>query len=592
MQAMIGQRTGRRARLALGGVLGAFFVALPAADATAGVFTIDSCQADRLGFSTRAFRDFATRGMMIRRACNPDGWGLRGLITGNVVGRGRVPRGSVALLTLTAPPGTRMTSFRWAGSMRRRDCRFAIQLWADAPDIRPVPIKNVRANRYCPSPPLRGRTRQLRAVSPPAQLLHVPSRVYRVTGATRIVQRVICVGDRKRKWCSARGRNYMRTYKASIGIVDNLPPAVAIMQNTPLARGAWVAGRQPLNYAASDNVGVRLARAFVAGRQRGSHDRPCTLGASVGSYLDPVPCPNGPGQIAVDTRAALEGTQSLVVQAQDAAGNTRISGAVTARIDNTPPARVDVGVEGGQDWRNQNDWSVAWIYRPEGDRAPIVAATYKLCASAGQPCTRGTYSGPNVSRLELTVPGPGEWTLSLWRRDAAGNEAESVAVRPPSRSAFLARGTRARRDSLMLRPVRVLRLTSRCVSDRSADLLIKCPNGTFPTSDVCVEASPRPSASYGTAIVECADAGRPAGPGRRLPTHGELRAALAAVPLAPGGELTSEVLPSSTTPGTLDVLYVTDDVGSVAVTPNTGAGGKAFRCVMDPSNLMRDRGGK
>jgi hypothetical protein len=32
------------------------------------------------------------------------------------------------------------------------------------------------------------------------------------------------------------------------------------------------------------------------------------------------------------------------------------------------------------------------------------------------------------------------------------------------------------------------------------------------------------------------------------------------------------------------VLYVTDQVGSAALTPNTAAGGKAFRCVADPLN--------
>lgn len=118
----------------------------------------------------------------------------------------------------------------------------------------------------------------------------------------------------------------------------------------------------------------------------------------------------------------------------------------------------------------------------------------------------------------------------------------------------------------------------------AAALKIRCPGGTFPIADVCVELSPRAASSYGTAVVECADTGRPAGPGRRLPTHGELRAALAGVRLAPGGELTSEVYPSTSAPGSLDVLYVTDQVGSAAVTPNTGTGAKAFRCVADPLN--------
>jgi hypothetical protein len=116
------------------------------------------------------------------------------------------------------------------------------------------------------------------------------------------------------------------------------------------------------------------------------------------------------------------------------------------------------------------------------------------------------------------------------------------------------------------------------------EFLLRCASGTFPIADVCVETTARTAAPYGTAVNQCASTGAPAGPGRRLPTHGELQAALSAVQLAPGGELTSEVVPSSTTAGSLDVLYVTDEVGSVAVTPNTFAGGKAFRCVADPSN--------
>ena len=118
----------------------------------------------------------------------------------------------------------------------------------------------------------------------------------------------------------------------------------------------------------------------------------------------------------------------------------------------------------------------------------------------------------------------------------------------------------------------------------SADqFVLACPDGTFAIADVCVERSPRPPVAYGAAVIQCATTGFPAGPGRRLPTHGELRAALTGVQLAAGGELTSEVYPSSVL-GQVDVLIVTDQAGSVATTPNTGAGAKAFRCVADPLN--------
>src|SRR5215212_11875538 len=85
--------------------------ALMSGQAEAGEFRVASCQADRLNFSTQAFSDFATRGMKIKRACNPEGPGLRGLITANVVQRGRVRRGARAIVSITAPDGTRFTRF-------------------------------------------------------------------------------------------------------------------------------------------------------------------------------------------------------------------------------------------------------------------------------------------------------------------------------------------------------------------------------------------------------------------------------------------------------------------------------------------------
>ncbi len=118
----------------------------------------------------------------------------------------------------------------------------------------------------------------------------------------------------------------------------------------------------------------------------------------------------------------------------------------------------------------------------------------------------------------------------------------------------------------------------------AAELRVRCPADAFPIADVCVERISRGNASYGSAVLQCAQVGTPAGPGRRLPTHGELRAALGAVTLAPGGELTANVYPSATDPGRLDVLVVTDQVGGVALTPDTAAGGKAYRCATDPLN--------
>ncbi len=404
--------------VAVVGAVSTLLLALSSSAAFAGQFTVASCQADRLNFSTSAFDDFATRGMTIRRACNPVGAGIRGLVTANSTRRGTVRRGSVAMVTISAPAGTRFTTFRWAGSARRRDCRYALQLYADGPGIKTIPIKNVRANRRCSRP---GR----------AQARGYRLRTFNVSGATRIVQRVICQGGDGRRSCSARGINYLRTYQAVVDVADDQAPTATIASDTPLASGAWVSGNQPLNYHAEDNVGVRLAQAIVGSQPGGSDQRYCSLATPDGAFAEGVPCPNGRGHISVDTKSfPQEGTQQLVVRVQDTAGNVGGSPGVTARIDNTAPASVDVSVEGGEQWRNQNNFAVTWANPPEGDRAPIAGAEFKVCAASGGSCSAATQSGNEITRLPVQVPGLGEWTLSLWRRDGAGNADQATASVP------------------------------------------------------------------------------------------------------------------------------------------------------------------
>jgi hypothetical protein len=118
-------------------------------------------------------------------------------------------------------------------------------------------------------------------------------------------------------------------------------------------------------------------------------------------------------------------------------------------------------------------------------------------------------------------------------------------------------------------------------------LLLKCPKGTLSAADVCVETQPRAPTTYTSAVLTCGSTDSTQAPGRRLPTHGELRKAFdfdQLGPIAAGGELTGEVYPSSARPGDLDVLYMSDEVGSVGVVPNRPDGAKAFRCVADPLN--------
>jgi hypothetical protein len=118
------------------------------------------------------------------------------------------------------------------------------------------------------------------------------------------------------------------------------------------------------------------------------------------------------------------------------------------------------------------------------------------------------------------------------------------------------------------------------------ELLLRCPPGTLAAADVCFETQPRPPAIYTTAVLQCGGTDGPPRPGRRLPTHGELQQAFTfqQIQIAPGGELTSEVYPSSSLPGQVQALYMTNEAGNVGLVPDGAGGQKAFRCVADPLN--------
>jgi hypothetical protein len=363
--------------------------------AEAGEFTIDACQADAGNFASGAFEQFATRGMRWRRACDPLGPGLRGLVTANVTRSGQVAQGAQSAFVLDAPPGTAFSRLRWSGHAQRRDCRYALQLYALRPDGSSVAIKNVRADHHCPE------AAHAQASSWPRP------HSYELGGATRIVQRVVCVGASSQDFCSARGLNYLQTFTAEATVADSLGPAVSILGEGPLARGEWVSGMQSVAYEASDNVGVKGTYAEASGIPDGHELRPC-------NYAQRIPCPNGSGHFAVDTRPLPEGTQQMHVTAEDAAGNSADSAPVTVRIDNTAPGAVPVVVGGGEAWRNRNDFDLAWEDPPEPDRAPIAAAHYKLCLAGGGECATGTRAESGVAAIAgLAVPAPGEWELAV-----------------------------------------------------------------------------------------------------------------------------------------------------------------------------------
>jgi len=173
------------------------------------------------------------------------------------------------------------------------------------------------------------------------------------------------------------------------------------------------------------------------------------------------------------------------------------------------------------------------------------------------------------SYAALTISGSNVKNGSLTYRDIKRNSLGGTRIKE-SRLGTVPRA----RNSLHLNGVTAERL------------LVRCPAGTLPSVGTCAEAAVRPAAAYGTAVDHCRATGFRETPGRRLPTHQELFGAISyeQIVLAPGGELTANIYPAADPTDPLNVLFMTTETGRVGITPDTFAGGKPFRCVVDPLN--------
>lgn len=113
-----------------------------------------------------------------------------------------------------------------------------------------------------------------------------------------------------------------------------------------------------------------------------------------------------------------------------------------------PPPPDSVRVQGGEDWRSRGDFTVTWS-NPDHP-SPIDLAYYRLCPVDGQrSCTDAKQEGRDIHQLRLSLPNPGDYTLSVWLKDTKGNSdganrSEVVHLRlddEPPRSPGIERGS-------------------------------------------------------------------------------------------------------------------------------------------------------
>jgi hypothetical protein len=387
-------------------VLAAIGVALSAPAASAGTFEVVACDAAP-GFANNSWRSDVTHGGMTTFVACPSGdnqyLGL-GARNNYYPSGWTVPGGAAARWLFEAPGDTAIVGIRANALFEQRDHRWQVGLSNGSQLLEGCAWSSVDSGGSCGA-----------AMYAANYLAVPPSRV--------LYTEVFCpVGP-----CPVGGGSYWAwasvTY-AAVTVDDETQPSIGSLGGD-LWTDRWIGGTRRVTFDATDNTGVKEVRLLIDGRQRAQSGQGCDPTA--------MACPNWPGA-TLDVATAdgtPDGKHQLTLQAVDRGDNVATLSR-DVRIDNTPPAAPrDLAVADGDGWRAANAFTVRWTNPPQ-TAAPIAGAEYRLCRSGSTTdCVAGSKSASDIHELSgLPVPKPGDWTLTLWLRDEAGN-ARSETAAPP-----------------------------------------------------------------------------------------------------------------------------------------------------------------
>ena len=251
-----------------------------------------------------------------------------------------------------------------------------------------------------------------------------------------IEDRLLCARAES-KWCSLDAPSWGGVRALTITLEDPSAPAVGLGGDV-LAVG-WRRGVLNVSVAAADGgSGVRFGEVLVDGARTGLTEFPCAKASIGGEWRGTAmrPCTLSVGAWQTIASPALsDGPHSVRACASDFAGNSSCTADRTMLVDNTPPAHPRaIVLAGGDGWRRTNDFDLTWTNPDQGPASPIVGAGWRLTGPAGYDGGASFAAGPGRAGLsDLKLPGPGAFSLALWLRDEAGNEAPAAAAVLPLR---------------------------------------------------------------------------------------------------------------------------------------------------------------
>ncbi|HVY96122.1 MAG TPA: carboxypeptidase-like regulatory domain-containing protein [Solirubrobacterales bacterium] len=247
-----------------------------------------------------------------------------------------------------------------------------------------------------------------------------------------IEDRLLCARGED-KWCVLDPASWSAIRALTITVEDGRTPSAWV--GGDLLAGGWRRGVQGVGFAAGNEEGGGLyfGETFLDGARIDRTDFACQTAFIDGEFRGTrmQPCPtSASGGTSVDTRRLSDGNHTLRHCVTDFGGNVGCSDEHTFGVDNNPPAAPrGLTVAGGEGWRRIDDFDLSWANPDQGAASPIWGAYWRVTGPAGYDSGVHLVPGRDVAALaDRNVPRPGVYTLQLWLRDEAGNDAPGTAV--------------------------------------------------------------------------------------------------------------------------------------------------------------------
>jgi hypothetical protein len=240
------------------------------------------------------------------------------------------------------------------------------------------------------------------------------------------------------KWCSLEPASWSGLRAVTLTIEDDVQPT-AFFGGGPLVSGGWQRGTQPVVVGGVDGgAGIRFGETFVDNSRVAITEYPCNKVMVGGEWKATTmrPCTTNVSTIHnVDTTTLSDGSHTLVHCAADFTGFGGCTETRSFLVDNNPPAHPKApALAGGDAWRRTDDFDLAWENPDQGRGSPIAGALWRITGSNGYDTGVKLASGRDRRSLpDLSVPAAGAFSLQVWLRDEAGNDAPGSAVTVPLR---------------------------------------------------------------------------------------------------------------------------------------------------------------